>query len=230
MILGLILVINTQVYSQTKVATAELKTATAPATASELEAVQDLKEKVASKVAELRHNNERAVAGEISAIEDSGLTTVADDGRQYTVTLDEDLTKYYSLEKGTEKEIQKSDLKVGKYLIASGVINDKTIAANVVYLDVQYLVASGKVTEINNSDYYIKVTTLEKDNLTIDIETNTKINLLNIKTLEIERGGFSKIKEGDTVHFVYQKSGSNQEKNRFSALRILVIPQEYFMK
>jgi hypothetical protein len=46
----------------------------------------------------------------------------------------------------------------------------------------------------------------------------------------MEKSGFSKIKEGDTVHFVVKKTGEEKELNRYSAQKILVIPQEFFIK
>ncbi|MDO9027431.1 MAG: hypothetical protein Q7U68_01010, partial [Candidatus Roizmanbacteria bacterium] len=64
----------------------------------------------------------------------------------------------------------------------------------------------------------------------------TKQFIVNIKTLEIERVGFSKIKEGDTVHFVVKKTGNPLRQladggnNNYSAIKILIIPQEYFIK
>ena len=45
----------------------------------------------------------------------------------------------------------------------------------------------------------------------------------------MERIGFSKIKEGDSVHFVFKISG-DEKNNEYSADKILVIPQEYFIK
>lgn len=53
--------------------------------------------------------------------------------------------------------------------------------------------------------------------------------MVNIKTLDLERVGFSKVKEGDTVHFVVKKTGE-EKNNSYSAIKILIIPQEYFIK
>ena len=37
------------------------------------------------------------------------------------------------------------------------------------------------------------------------------------------------IKEGDTIHFVVKKTGT-EKNNTYTAVKILIIPQEYFMK
>jgi hypothetical protein len=54
--------------------------------------------------------------------------------------------------------------------------------------------------------------------------------MLNSKTGEIEKTGFSKIKEADVIHFVVKKSSEEKEKNRYPTSKILIIPQEYFVK
>ena len=107
---------------------------------------------------------------------------------------------------------------------------NNTITANYIYQDEEYIVKSGKVTEINKTDYFIKVLSLEKDNYTLDFETYSQTEMLNVKTYEIEKTGFSKIKETDVVHFVLKKASGGREVNRYSIIKILVIPQEYFVK
>ncbi|MCL4374431.1 hypothetical protein M1523_01070 [Patescibacteria group bacterium] len=194
-------------------------------------ATQNFIEKLASSVAQTRKNDNHVVVGDITDIKDQEFTVLANAGDTYTVAFIEgNLTKIYQIVNGQKKELKQSDLKKGNFVIVSGVISDKSVTANVVYVDQPYMVESGSITEISNTDYYIKVTTPEKDNFTVDVETYTKINAVNIKTLALERIGFSKLKEGDIIHFVYQPSLSAKEKNRVSARRILMIPQEYFIK
>ena len=107
-------------------------------------------------------------------------------------------------------------------------LND-TIEANEIYIDEQFLVKTAKITVVYLSDYYLKVITYDKDEYTLDIQNSTRQFMLNVKTKEIEKSGFSKIKEGDTVHFVVSKTnpGSGKEKNRYDAVRILLVPQEF---
>lgn len=223
------------VYAQTelteKVATSSTQTtevSSESATVVEPE-IQDLKEKIATKVAELRKKNQKAVAGHIDSIKGAVIMATSADASEYEVKLDESLTKTYQIGTGY-KEIKSSDLKKGDYIIVTGPMLDKTIDANVIYRDEQYVVMSGKVTEVDKTDFFLKVTTTSKDNVTIDIETKTLQQLLNIKTLQPEKTVFSKIKEGDTVHFAAKKDIKVTEENRYSALRVLIIPQEFFQK
>lgn len=191
--------------------------------------IDTIKEKIATKVAELREQNNKAVGGTITKISDNLITIKTTNDVDYLVKLDDSLTKVYQVSTGQKKEIKAADLKTGMYIIATGVINDKTIDANFVYQDDLFLVYTGKISEVNADDFYIKVVSTDKDTYTLDVESFTKMDLLNIKTLQPERVGFSKLKEGDTVHFVIKKSAeSKTESNRYPAQKILVIPQEFF--
>lgn len=192
--------------------------------------IQNLKEKIANKVAEINKKDKRAYSGVISKIDANTILFKSNDDQEMEAKIDELLSKIYIISGSTKKEAKLSDLKKDDYIIVSGVSSGKSITVNSVYKDEEYFVKTGKVSEVSKTDYNIKVTTSDKDNLTVDIETYTKIKLLNIKSLEIEKSGFSKIKEGDTIHFVYKKPVETKEQNRFSAQTILIIPQEYFIK
>lgn len=197
--------------------------------ATEEKQIQQLKEKIATKVAELREKNNKAISGSVSEIVSNTIKLKTDDDGEYLVKLDETLTKYYQIIGGQKKEIRGADIKKDSYVVVSGIINDKKIDANFIYIDQPYMVASGKIIEVNKSEFYLKVVTNDKDTLFLDIEDYTKRQIINIKTLSIEQTGFSKIKEGDAIHFVVKKTG-NEKDNRYSAQKILIVPQEYFMK
>jgi hypothetical protein len=201
---------------------------TATGSAQDLE-IQTLKEKIATKVAELRRRSNRAVAGFVTMVTDNELRIKTEKGEEYDIKLDQTLTKYYQIRGGEQKEIKIADIKKGDYIIVSGVINEKTATANFIFVDESFLVLSGKVTEVDKENYSLKVSTTDRDIYTLEIETTTKQQIINIKTLAIEGGGFSKIKEGDTIHFVIKKTGEEKE-NKYSAYKILIIPQEYFIK
>lgn len=226
-----------EVYSQTKTASPSV-TMASPTISAEDKEINSLKEKIATKVAELREKNNIAVSGEIQKISKNSIFIKTKNEKEYEVKIDDTLTKYFQIIGLQKKEIKLSDLEKGDYIIATGVINDKTVTANFVYTDEQYLVMSGKIAEVNKDSYYLKVATSEKDDITLDIETLTKMMLLNIKTIELERAGFSKLKEGDTIHFVVKitnslrqlADGGDTQVNRYSAQKLLIIPQEYFMK
>jgi len=194
--------------------------------------VKLIREKLLSTVEDLRKKNQQAYAGVVTKIQDTTLTVVAPglESQTYTVKLDETLTSLYRIVGTSKKEIKKSDIKNGDYVIITGQILGNTLEANELYIDEQFLVRTGTITDISKSDYYLKVTTSDKEEFTLDIQNSTRQFMYNIKTHEIDVAGFSKLKEGDSIHFVVSKTnpGESKEKNRFDAVRILVIPQEFF--
>jgi hypothetical protein len=215
---------------------AQTQTATpSPSIAADVQGVEDedikyLKEKIATKVAELREKNSRAVSGMVTAVSNKVVKITTSAGKDFDIQIDDTLTKFYQISGILTKEATFQQIKKNSYIIVTGMIGDKTVDANVIYLDESYLVMTGKITEVNKDDYYVKVSTSEKATYTLDIETYTKEKILNIKTLVLEAVGFSKLKEGDTVHFVVKRTGTEKEPNRYPAQRIVIIPQEYFIK
>ncbi len=191
-----------------------------------------LMEKLATTVQETRKKDQKAYVGLISKKEDSTImvsTVTGTDEKKYSIKIDDTLTAIFRIVGSTKKDLKKSDLNVGDYVIVTGQMINDTLEANEIYVDEQYLVKTAKITEISKSDYYLKVITYDKDEYTLDIQNATRQLMLNVKTKEIEVSGFSKIKEGDTVHFVVNKTkpGLGKEKNRYDAIRILVVPQEF---
>ena len=190
--------------------------------------IQQLKDKIASKVSEIRKKNNKAVSGFVVR-NDGDKIKINNDGEENEIKFDNTLTKYFKILGTQKKEIKVDDIKKNDYVIVSGVVSDNMITANIVLIDDNFLADSGKITEINKDNYYVKVISSDKNTYSLDIEIYTKLFMDNIKTLELERVGFSKVKEGDTVHFVVKKTG-DEKNNNYSAIKILIIPQEYFIK
>lgn len=192
-------------------------------------AIEKLKEKVASKVSQMR-KNQKGTSGTVTAVSNDGFSITSTDKVSYDVKLDDTLTKYYQVAGASLKEIKKSDIKKDSYIIVSGPIFDKSITANVVYVDERFLIKTGKITEANSADFTLKVVTEDKETYTLDVESGTQQNILNIKTLSAEKTGFSKLKEGDTIYFILKQAGKPANTTRYAAEKIFVIPQEYFIK
>ncbi len=195
--------------------------------------IQNLKEKIATKVAELREKNNKAVSGFVTSTSDLSIKIKDENDVGYEIKLDDALTKYYQVAGTLLKEKKLEDIEKNMFVIATGVASDTIINSNIVYVDEMFLVKFGKVTEVDVNNFSLKVLSSDKDTYTLEIETSTKQQMINVKTLEIERVGFSKIKEGDTIHFVVKKTGEESPPaggNTYSPTKILIIPQEYFMK
>ncbi|MBI3620367.1 hypothetical protein HY214_04475 [Candidatus Roizmanbacteria bacterium] len=192
--------------------------------------IAKFKDKVATKVAELRQKNNRAVAGTVVSAKTGVFKIKTPDTSEYEIKTDDSLTKYFQIAGTQKKEIKLDEIKTGAYIIVNGVINDRAITANAVFVDEFIYVNSGKITEVNKDDFTVKVITNDKDTVTLDIESSTRQQIINIKSLEIERVGFSKVKEGDTIHFVARHNPDQKDNNRYTVAKFIVIPQEYFIK
>jgi hypothetical protein len=190
--------------------------------------VQELREKVESKVSELQNQNKTTYAGYIVDIKDNTMQLRAEEG-DLTVDIDPELTQFFQVQNNTTDELKKDDFKKNDYILVSGPEIGKTITANAIYKDTHYIVRSGKIIEVNSDTFYVRVQTQEKVTYILDIEQSTTQQILDIKTMNLESAGFSKLKEGDNIHF-YAKSSFEEDQTRFAAVKTIIIPQEYFIK
>lgn len=188
--------------------------------------VEELKEKVAEKVSELSVH--KAISGIVREKKDNVITLETNDN-EVTVKVDEEITKIYLLEDGKKKDSTIEEIKKSMYLVVTGPIIGNAVTANVLYIDEEYIVKSGKITEVDPEEFVVKLLSTERDEYTLDFELTTKASILDIETLEHTKAGFSKLIVGDTAHFVVKRSDKGSEANRFPALRLFVIPQEYFL-
>ena len=198
--------------------------------AEQLEEIQGLKDKIASKVAELSDKNERAYAGEALEVGKDSIRIKGADNKNYLIKTDSQLTNIFQIQGAGKKEINFNTLKKGDYIVATGPLNGATVSANYIYVDEQFITSSGKVSEVNSAQSFIRVIGVDKETYTLDIENTTKKMLLNIKSLTLENITLAKIKAGDTVHFYAEKTGEEVEKNRYTTQKILIIPHDYFIK
>jgi hypothetical protein len=199
--------------------------------AKEEEEAKKLRERLANKVAEIAKKNNRAISGFIQEKQSNSFSLLTLDDKKIVVKLDEALSKYYQVLSNKRQEIKYDKIDKNDFVIVAGVNGDNdSITANFVYVDEVFKILSGKVTEVDTSNYQLKVVTTQKENYLLNIETKTKQYLLNSKTLELEKSGFSKIKEGDTIHFVFKFNQKDKDSFTVAPERLVIIPQEYFQK
>ena len=187
--------------------------------------VEQIKENIATMVAELIKKNSLVITGNIITIKDDSLIIKSSDGQNHTLLIDEVTTEFID-NIGKQKNIEKKDLSENDYLVTFGNLIDTEFSANYIYRQNEYIILSGEITNVNAADFSLEMITPEKDAYTVDIETKTTREIVNIKTIKQEKIGFSKFKIGDKIHIVAYRPKNKQ--NRFSALKILIVPQEYF--
>src|SRR5581483_2039732 len=96
--------------------------ATPSATPKEKSKIDEMKEKIASTVAQLKLVSKKGFIGTITALEKNQIT-IDDRGETKIIDLDE-LTQYYTFDKnGKREEAKFSDLDVGAHIVAVGLYN-----------------------------------------------------------------------------------------------------------
>lgn len=227
-------VVVAQTVSPAAVSVSPSRTASPSSSLSPTKSVSDevnlLKEKVANKVAELQKKNNKAAAGFVSSVKDDQIVITDRDDQKHAVKVDQVLTKYYQITGSTKKEIKFENIEKGDYIIISGPMIGDVLTANVIYVDERLDVRSGKVAEVDSDNMKIKVVTKEKETYSVNVAPPAKLWLVDSKSLETSRATIAKIKEGDTVHFVYSYKPDAKDKLSVNALKVVVIPQEYFQK
>lgn len=203
---------------------------TAEPTKKEDSTIQNLKEKIESKVAQINQNSKKIVKGIIKDISDKTLKITSSDNREYSVDIDTTITTFSSSNVNGLKDIKQSDLEKGQTILVTGPIIENQISANHVYLQTEYLVLQGQITAVDEDDFTVSIVTPAKDQYVLDIQKGTKQLLMNSKDLTLTKSGFSKFKVGDSIHAVIEKPKGSVTSEKANTIRTLIIPQEYFEK
>lgn len=194
--------------------------ATPATTSSNLKQVESLKERLATKVAEMRQTQKKAVTGSVKEITTTAmtLTTTAKDLK---IEMTDELTVIQYL-KGKRTTLAEDDISKGDNVVIFGDYDSALdiIQAKIVFIEptTQNQRVSGIVTDINRTDYTLTIKTRDNKSYVIDIEGTTKTNIWT-KSDGMVKSGYSKINSGDNLEILGVKT--TKEDNRLSAVRIL---------
>lgn len=184
-----------------------------PVSSATLEKAKELKEKVASKIAELKVLSKRGVIGTIKSIKDTSLILTSN-SKDITVDTD-DTTKITLLQKGKRSTLKLSDLKSDQKILVWGQYNN----------DQETLKAKQILSRVFSQMFIGTVKSIDKDNLTILDQTENKEYTLSISSAAInilnKDKSFSKaeIKAVSTGDFAHAYVTSDK------VLRLLIIPK-----
>lgn len=187
-----------------------------------LKQIEKLKEKIATKVAEIRRNEKSGISGTIKSVGDTSITLTTKSGDQ-VISYSED-TIFFKMTDGTKSDPmdykQARKLKSGDLLAILGYFDSShsTFAAKYAYITAAaptHLI--GKIADMDKTNYTITVNE-PKGNTLVDIETYTKIYTFTKKG-SLVKSGFSKLKENDIIHIF--ASPNPKEENRASAKKII---------
>ncbi|KKW10692.1 MAG: hypothetical protein UY49_C0015G0010 [Microgenomates group bacterium GW2011_GWC1_49_7] len=204
----LALALTTQVAAQTATPSGDSK-----------QKLDDLKERLATKVAELRQTQKRAIYGTVKATSVSTITveTKTSDAK---IELTDEISVFQNL-KGKRTELTTEDLVKGDTVVVFGDYDANLDLLKAQAIFIQGAIPtriSGVVMETNKNDFTLTVKTPDGPSYIIDFETTTKASLWT-KDKGSAKGSFSKLLVGDTVHVLGTPVA--KKENRLSAARIL---------
>lgn len=186
-----------------------------------LKQIKILKEKIATKVAQLREQEMAAIAGTVQSIGEDTMTISSIKGER-TITLSEDV-QVFLLSQGSRKESTADTIKEGNTIAAIGYVESakQTLVASYIYIQNRSLSHFvGKIADIDRTNFTVTVKSKQQE-LLVDIEKNTRTTIYDPKQDALIRSGFSKLSVGNVVHVAATPNA--KEENRFSAIRIAAL-------
>ncbi len=194
-----------------------------PTVSDKAKQIDDLKERLATKVAELKQSQRQAIYGTIKSVSVSTFT-VETATKDLKIELTDDI-KIFQKIKGIRTELKIENLAKEDIVAVFGEYDAtlELLKAKVVFIQAAHPVRiAGIITEVNKTDYTITIQTTDAKTYTIDFETTTKTSVWNGK--ELAKGGFSKLLVGNTIHVT--RSTVPKKENRVSATRITNISEK----
>lgn len=221
----LIVLVPSIVYSQeptsTTAPTITLQPSTSP-TSGVSDKIQELKDKVADKVASLKNDKLGGISGTLKSASEEALILVSENN-EYSAQLDED-GKVYQLDSTLrKKEVQLDSLQKDTYLTVIGTVDKekKTIEASTVVAKAKNYVFNGLINTVNTKDGTVSIKTSEQKEIVFDIEISTKSNIYDSTSKKLSKIGMSKMGQNQKVHVL---AVAGKAENRYEAVRILIIP------
>lgn len=184
--------------------------------------LDDLKARLATRVAELRSVVKRAMFGTVKNVSVAS-ATVETSTKDIKIELDDNVTVAQII-RGKRTDLTTDQIEVGDPLTVFGTYDETLDLLKAQYIFIESTIRiqhiSGAVTAVDAKNFTVTITTPEGRNIIVDIEKTTKSNAWNT-TDGIFKSGFSKISVGDIVHV----SGTTDPKknDRISATSILDI-------
>lgn len=214
-------------YGQSKSATASLTPKSPTATVDpqdedlikKIKQIEILKEKIATKVAEIRDKEKGAFLGTVKSVDENTVVLTTAEGES-SFTYSED-TLFFQITDNLKKEWTDAKLKTGDYISVFGYYNEsrELFSAKFIFLQEKLIRLSGKVADVDKSNFTLQIKARDGEKV-IDFEKYTVTSLL-VKG-KSQKSGFSKFAVGDSVYIV--GTANAKEDDRFAAQRILHFP------
>lgn len=185
--------------------------------------INQLKDRIASRVAELKLVERRGLIGTATDISGTHLTITDIQNNTRFVDVDE-LTKFSS--PSAKGSFGISDITKGSKLGILGLYNKQSRRLLARFVDVISYPQTyyGAIASVDNENFTVTIALENNSRVTADIENTTRTSTYT-KTGGVVRSGFSKLQAGERVMVVGRLDPDVKEKNRVTAGRILVFPE-----
>ncbi|MBA3724037.1 MAG: hypothetical protein H0W89_04065 [Candidatus Levybacteria bacterium] len=161
--------------------------------------INQLKEKIASRVSELNLVEKRGMIGTVTEVKGNQITLTDVAGNTRFIDVDE-ITKFASA--GTTGTFGLSDITSGAKISVLGIYNkqSKRMLARFIKTYAPPTIYSGAITAIDAKAFQITVTTPEQKSVKVDIDTATKL-FSYAQADGMVKYGFSRLAVGDRITF-----------------------------
>ena len=181
--------------------------------------IDDLKERLATKVAELRQTQSKAIFGTVKSVSVSTFT-VETDARDLKIDITDDIA-VFQMVRGARTKRTAEDLAEDDIVSVFGEYDtglDLLRARVVVIQSFSPERVAGTVSAIDREEFTVTLTTSGGQDYVIDIEKTTSVLAFD-REKGLIKGGFSKLETGRTVHVIGKPVA--KEDNRISAARLI---------
>ncbi len=182
--------------------------------------INDLKEKIASRVAQLKLVEKKGILGSVKDASSTQMTITDISGANRVIDVDE-ITKFSS--PSAKDSFGISDIKPGMKLSVIGLYNkdSQRLLARFVNSFTIPLYLSGAITNVDKENYTVTLQMEGGKSYLVDIESVTKT--LDYSTIDSPvKSGFSKIENGTRAVIIGY--ADKKQANRMVATRILIFP------
>lgn len=181
--------------------------------------LDELKDKIASRVAQLKLVERRGIVGNVTDVSGTQITLTDVKGDTRFIDVDE-LTKFIPASSSTTS-FGISDIKKDDTSGVLGLYNKQSrrILARAIYQMSLPKMIHGYITKIDLDNYIVSITTDNKDQFDVSVDTTTKSLSYDTISQNLVRSGFSKLKEGEKIFI----RGTLDPKNNKSISADLII-------
>jgi len=181
--------------------------------------INNLKEKIASRVAQLKLVEKRGFVGKVKNVSGNQITLINANTIERNIDVDE-ITKFSS--SASKESFGLSDLKNGTVISVIGLYNkdSQRLLARFINTYTSPIYASGSITSIDKTNFTLKLTLEGGTSYLVDVENVTKITSYSGEVSE--KLGFSKVTQGTRAIVIGY--ADKKEKDRMVATRLLLFP------